>query len=63
MFQTWFDKVYLLQYSVLMPLVNKQQGKGKGTRYLTSEVPLLSREYPPRKFSANDVELLLSNFI
>ena len=24
-------------------------GKGKGTRYLTSEVPLLSREYSPRK--------------
>ena len=23
--------------------------KGKGTRYLTSEVPLLSREYSPRK--------------
>ena len=25
------------------------KGKGKGTRYLTSEVPLLSREYSPRK--------------
>ena len=25
------------------------EGKGKGTRYLTSEVPLLSREYSPRK--------------
>ena len=24
-------------------------GKGKGTPYLTSEVPLLSREYSPRK--------------
>ena len=24
-------------------------GKGKGTRYLTSEVLLLSREYSPRK--------------
>ena len=23
--------------------------EGKGTRYLTSEVPLLSREYSPRK--------------
>ena len=25
------------------------KGKGKGTRYLTLEVPLLSREYSPRK--------------
>ena len=27
--------------------------KGKGRRYLTSEVPLLSREYSPRKPTAN----------
>ena len=27
----------------------KRKLKGKGTRYLTSEVPLLSREYSPRK--------------
>ena len=27
----------------------KGKGKGKGTPYLTSEVPLLSREYSPRK--------------
>ena len=25
------------------------KGKGQGTRYLTLEVPLLSREYSPRK--------------
>ena len=25
------------------------EGKGKGTPYLTLEVPLLSREYSPRK--------------
>ena len=26
-----------------------KSSEGKGTRYLTSEVPLLSREYSPRK--------------
>ena len=30
-------------------MFSKFEGKGKGTRYLTSEVPLLSREYSPRK--------------
>ena len=35
------------RYLVLSSLFVK--GKGKGTRYLTSEVPLLSREYSPRK--------------
>ena len=30
-------------------LVPHVKGKGKGTHYLTSEVPLLSREYSPRK--------------
>ena len=29
--------------------MNTGNGKGKGTPYLTSEVPLLSREYSPRK--------------
>ena len=31
------------------PLRFVQLGKGKGTPYLTSEFPLLSREYSPRK--------------
>ena len=30
-------------------LRSAKAGKGKGTPYLTSEVPLLSREYSPRK--------------
>ena len=30
-------------------LMSFNSRKGKGTRYLTSEVPLLSREYSPRK--------------
>ena len=34
-------------------VVQKVKGKGKGTRYLTSEVPLLSREYSPRKPTEN----------
>ena len=39
-----------LQSIVEIPLRdNLGKGKGKGTRYFTSEVPLLSREYSPRK--------------
>ena len=34
---------------ILYPRTALGKGKGKGTRYLTSEVPLLSREYSPRK--------------
>ena len=33
-------------------ILSSIKGKGKGTRYLTSEVPLLSREYSPRVFRA-----------
>ena len=36
-----------------LPLKKIGKGKGKGTRYLTSEVPLLSTAYSPRKPTVN----------
>ena len=43
------DGAYYCYCAYVLRISRYSQGKGKGTRYLTSEVPLLSREYPPRK--------------